>query len=1297
MLSRKLFRPYFCAALVAVLALSCAPKSVYLSLSALTAESGIKNVENKDGLSENALYAWYYTMASFNPAKAKESALKALQDGGLSARSASLSLIFTGLDSGDFSLFYDACKRVIDGSPDGYEAAFAASALFMYYDNHVSSKHWGETLDWIEAKIAKSESGEISMPYETRWLLLNVKSRIAAKTGDFKAAQEAAAKLGVVTSWLASDGIENSTRYDLHAVKFPFDDGAPVPQSFEINGAKVKVYEIDDENPVIDSYSAEVGLTFKATFVDIPVPTEIVIAVHSANDLLVYVDAKLAFKHSGWSLFDSTLTNARVKLPAGKHRILIKDGSGAIGGLSKVYITDLNGLPVKTFASFAAQPQSFPGNDRVEMGDALLPLEKKLESALLISPDDPLLLTMASNLASGFYSRQHAARLLMERAVKVAPNFVSAKNMYAYAYLKDLTIPYEYAKTFAGKIFKDNYQASGGGEFFSAIEKYYDAMDNHNKESALEIIKKIKETFPESSQILKAEGELYQNELWAGERLTLIEKMKELEPNNPTAVYNLMVEREKRFRFREADELYQQYEKIARDSFTLEQRLAAKGEIDKALEILRRQMEKKPKDITLKKSEINYLIQLFRFDEALGRLEWFCKNTGGEKYCADVKAKISLYSASPDAFEEILLKKLAEKPDDLDLRRKVYTLLGREEFSAFATDGLALIKEFNDEGKSYDTGKVNVLDEYIVEFLPDGSSIERTHIITKLLTAEAAQEKTQINPPSGVVYQLRAITPAGEFRYPHAVAGKGTLAFSRVDVGDFIEEDYVSYRKAGAGGVVDMRFYFNSANMHTYRSHLRVSIPQNGAVKVVFKDKGEETLKGTKPVEKNEGGSVVYEWKYSDVKGFSPESFMPFDFEVNPNAHMFTPESWEKTAAAKWSNFNGNARPSFEIANFLSKALYGEGGALTFAEMDVNRFIAKQKFVTPSDQEGFLASLYLKACAEIKDGNATSSEAAIAYHTKKNGRLNFFRALTDLLGFKSHFVFVVPSIYKPGDLEEDKYSYLMGFLMMIQPTGADKLMYFDGASKYSLPNVFNPSYAGGKGLVLTDPMEKSPRFVVIPNPAIDPETEHTATVSLTLDEEGNLIGEGEESVIGFQSNSFRDQFSNTSPEIAKKRFEQALNSVYRGAKLESISIGELADPRKPAVFSYRFSVKKFAKKNGNALQMDFPFFPTRLGRTYIKSMSRVFPLIVSHFYSSDVVTLKLPAGYKLLKGPVGEQKNEGDFGRFHYILQDENGVVTLKRGVSLKAGQIEPADYVKFMIFLQFGEKIEGQPWVVGK
>src|SRR5262249_54266877 len=174
---------------------------------------------------------------------------------------------------------------------------------------------------------------------------------------------------------------------------------------------------------------------------------------------------------------------------------------------------------------------------------------------------------------------------------------------------------------------------------------------------------------------------------------------------------------------------------------------------------------------------------------------------------------------------------LAIDGGDLTLRRALERArTGKEPLADYTIDTKTALAAYEGQRGAEDAAGAYVLDMAAIRVYPDGSMLDRIHIIQKILDQAGISELAEVSIPAGAqILTLRTLKPDGSSLEPESIEGKDTVSMPGVQVGDYVEYEFLeahSPRGPGEPGFTAANFYFQIARMPNNWSTYAVIAPK---------------------------------------------------------------------------------------------------------------------------------------------------------------------------------------------------------------------------------------------------------------------------------------------------------------------------------------------------------------------------------------------------------------------------------------------------------------------------------------
>ncbi len=218
-----------------------------------------------------------------------------------------------------------------------------------------------------------------------------------------------------------------------------------------------------------------------------------------------------------------------------------------------------------------------------------------------------------------------------------------------------------------------------------------------------------------------------------------------------------------------------------------------------------------------------------------------------EELIVDLKKRFPMDTAAKLAVADLLLAKHDVNALDDALGDATREALPTQELerASWAVRQSALLEGYRSSGKSaiadFETWRKNgnelagttarVLDYSAIWVNSDGSSDLLEHQVQRIQSQEAITRESEMAPPEGLLLRLRVIKPDGRELEPEGVAGKPTITWPHLEVGDYIEVEHVIHQgPATDGSYRSPHWFFREENKGYFRSELVLITPKGKAL-----------------------------------------------------------------------------------------------------------------------------------------------------------------------------------------------------------------------------------------------------------------------------------------------------------------------------------------------------------------------------------------------------------------------------------------------------------------------------------
>lgn len=1002
-----------------------------------------------------------------------------------------------------------------------------------------------------------------------------------------------------------------------------------------------------------------------AVDVEVPEAGKYVLRTITSMDHVALLDGTPVVTRLTWQRPASTLSARALKLDAGTHRLLIRVAREDQAGNLQVALQRLDGAPARlVFKPATGRAPRWSGVTVLDDVDGVLPTAAHTHAALADEASDALARFVAAR--DGLGRDRDGARQVL---AALSPTLAGALVHLLRAEL-DLSDRLLAPKVARGRATRDLEAALGLDKALVAARLLTTQLtfDDGRLVEALEQVRQARASHaPASAAVLYLEARI---ELALGLEAQAVITAREAEAAWPGHCEALVLQYDvarRREAVAEADALLAKSAHCPNGAWREADHQRTRGRMEAVASVWAAQLARDVGQTQVASALASALTSLGRYDEALLALErtaaLWPRNPALLKQAADVLEQAGRAKEALAMRERVLVLDGA----DLPLRRAVERAkTGKELLAAYAISTEAALKAYEAAPGSEDANAAFLLDAAAIEAFPDGTMVDRVHIIQKALDQAGVQEVAEVQLPAGaVVLTLRTLKADGTTLEPENIDGKDTVSLPGVQVGDLVEYEYLlahPTRGPGQPGFTASSFYFQVARQPNNWSTYTVLAPRGTGMAV-----DAHNLEGVSPV-KTDGEREVFFHEEKRVPPYIPEPMGP------PSANEWLPyvsvgagqRGNEGVMRAYADAFVDRGAVTFEVEQFAKAAA---GGATGLEAVKAVYAAVNQKL------SGRDAGLGVSAAASVGQDRGSRTWLLVASLVA----LGFDARLAAVRGFTAD---PAPSLFPNEGLFP--YVCVRVALPGAAPVWLDPLVRF-------APFGELPEFALGEREAFLLPVPGRPLEKVV-TPKLSERPSKTVTLTATLDEDGVLTGRGEEVYGGFEAAQLGEALEQLSPEQRKQALEQALSRMFGGADLQSVEVELERSVGSPVKVRYQFTASRFGRRDREGtLVLGALTFPWNLGRRYLVLGQRVTPLFIESSESTKAtVTLTVPEGFRL-KDPLVNAKTECPWGRFTRSESQAGRVVTIEEEARLVQSRVPVKDYERFGQFAGEADLLQGR------
>ncbi len=604
---------------------------------------------------------------------------------------------------------------------------------------------------------------------------------------------------------------------------------------------------------------------------------------------------------------------------------------------------------------------------------------------------------------------------------------------------------------------------------------------------------------------------------------------------------------------------------------------------------------------------------------------------------------------------------LSMRGDNLALRRALAYRQGKEVLDDMRTDSASILEKYRRTKPPENSPVAYVLDASAIEVHPDGAFTERTHILAKAVDQKGVSLLAEIKlPPGAEALTLRTIKANGRILEPEKIEGKNGISFPGVEVGDFVEFEYLAStpsRGAALPGFATPKFYFRMEDGSIFHSQYSLRAPKGTGIEIDFHGNPP-----TPSIQKNHQYEQI-NFQNENIPPFVSEPHSVSSEELLPFVQIGTGAGLLEQMARIGDQLLDRTKPSLEVIEFARQAAGSKTG------IDAVR------------------AIYEKVMQEIKGiEGSLSTGASISLSQGYGSRILVLKSALRAIGIDSRIVLVRLFQVNPTNYRfPTPQMYGHAVLKILLPNHSP--IFVDPAIRFAPFGEVSAQAQGQQAVVLPELGEKSQ---IIHLPRYPQKEDKKVAFRLSLSNNGTLSGKGEEYFQGFAKANLRTTLERMNQEQRRQSMEAAIASTFDNASLLSFSIDESSDYHAPWVIRYSFKAPGFARQQGKRLVISKGIYPSYLSRAFLSLSQRQSPLKIGTPQQLSLsIHLSLPASVTLSTPQFSRM--DSPFGKFEYIENSKPGVFHLEESYYLPLARIPPEKYSDFSKFVSEIDRIQGR------
>jgi tetratricopeptide (TPR) repeat protein len=995
------------------------------------------------------------------------------------------------------------------------------------------------------------------------------------------------------------------------------------------------------------------GVFYSETFFTVPTERDLIVAVQGSVQVWVDDAPVVARDLREWGVWQRF--GARVKVPAGRHRVLARITHDASNirllnpdGTPAGVTTDADGMAPYSVVPPQIQSDPNPLTEIVKARTASSPLQAFLASnvAHIEAMDD-----VAGALIEQHVEPEGAAALALDAAASFAHGDA--------AYPEDVRRRNE-------RRLRMRAVAKDPKLWFARAWLTLDDGEQKGLVEGVAPLRKLADEFPNEPELLEGLARLYGRLSWRGERMSTLVDLSKRFPDDVGALRLYSSALEEDGPLAEADAVGTRIKKLDPDAEVDLERAIARHDWKAAVAELQRIQKRRPDRKEIAGRIADVLERGGDPDAAAQQLvKALAKNP--EDATARFKLADKVYAKGDvTALRRALAEALQAGASGEDLREAIALVEGATHLEPYRLDGRAVIKEFErweKTGKKMEGTAARVLDYSALWVHPDGSSEMLEHEIQRIQSQEAIGKEAEQPPPPGLVLRLRVIKPDGSILEPEPVAGKPTLTMPHLEVGDYLEIEHIS--PAQGDGEKGKRYrgpqwFFREADKGYWRSEFVALTPKDRPLDI-------ETRGAVpKPLVRDVGTFTERRWRVDESPPAPEEPDSPRPQEFLPSVRIGWGISLEETLA-RLVDVAADETPLDPRLGRIAETIV--------------------KGVPKADTEERARRVYQYVLDQIEEGQENDGRRVVT--GRSGARQAAFMHLVRQLGIPVELAVVKGRLAIPA---MGKMSEVEMFDSLVLRVATNK-----GVRWMTVRDKFSPF-----GYLASD-LRGQPAIRLVPG---TPRETTTGTGALdgvgfegraTLRPDGSATVDLAQSYTGKVGTSMRNVFDKV-PEMQLHDFVESrlVGRNFPGAHVREFKIENKGNLEKPLVVRLHLEVPQLARPVGAGLSLK-SIFPMRIAQL-AQLPSRQTPLLIGTSSHVDVkFEIVVPDSMRMPTSlPIGEAK---DGERIVKVADAVHGhALYLDRMVDIPAGRVQPGpEYATFQKFTQDADQLVERDILLGK
>ena len=584
-----------------------------------------------------------------------------------------------------------------------------------------------------------------------------------------------------------------------------------------------------------------------------------------------------------------------------------------------------------------------------------------------------------------------------------------------------------------------------------------------------------------------------------------------------------------------------------------------------------------------------------------------------------------------------------------DLRRELAAFrLGLPNLTPeVATRSARILATRKQQSEQVASGATYLLDAMDVRIAADGSALTLVHQIIELGTRDSLDELGEVNLPGEAELLLaRSIKPDGTPLPVADTAGKESLSFANLEVGDLIEVAYLLESRPFAPEVWSPtpRFMFRAPSAHFVESSVSYDFPESWEKGLVV-----DVRFAHPPVVTRADGRIHYAFVEHDMQPYRTDQ---------PSA----PEEEFVPSVAMARNFN------------MQTWLLWRSRWLWFDQVAPARLLAAVTGGLPSGKdEATLRTLFRWVNASVLPADdwaqPTGFSAILRQRGDRSAALQLLLASRDFNTAEVALRSVDADPISRPIFDHSAWGYRA---LRVDLNG--RSYWLDPEDDDALFNLLPRSVQGSVAIDLRSP------DTLLQVPVSSRESwQNRISATLTIGADGSVQGLLTENVPRSDAAAFR-RFVHAVPDDQERlqRSERRLSRTFPSIALSELTVDGLQDLDAPLSVRYAFTAQGFARVETERLHYEGALFARPLAQAFAQASERNAPLRVDAYLDETVRSeFRPPVGFSLLQPPAAVAIDCRGLS-FHRTTKLDGNVLTIEHTITAPFQYLDAAEYPAF-------------------